>query len=134
MPSLDLTTSTKPILIDLVLNNVSRSELGTYLWEEHSRQEGKRSAKAWEGMGHRIHIHFILPVAYSSIFPLGFGAERGGGELIRRSVRVSTIFWQIYCARFFDRYCTCTVSFTVFTKTETMGVTCLNLQSVVSFE
>lgn len=94
----------------------------------------KKSAKAQEGMGHRFHIHFILPVAYSSIFPLGFGAEGGGGELIRRSVRVSTIFLQIYCSRFFDRYSTCTVSFTTFTKTETMGVTCLNLQCVVSFE
>ena len=48
VPSLVLTASTKPILITFVRNNVSRSELGTYLWEEHSRQGG-----GWECKGPR---------------------------------------------------------------------------------
>ena len=62
----------KPILITLVLNNVSRSELGTYLGEEHSRQgeEKKNECKGPRKVpGHRIHVHFNLPEACSSVFP-----------------------------------------------------------------
>ena len=80
VPSLVLTASTKPILITFVRNNVSRSELGTYLWEEHSRQGG-----GWECKGPRkewgtesTSISFCLWLIHlSSVKALGL---KGSGE------------------------------------------------------